>query len=79
MTRTEAPKMQVSKFVAVAFHGLAQLIGNAFIRIHVEQNRAGIANETIRPAGDDERSTMPASGSIHNQPNAPARIKPHRP
>src|SRR5579883_439420 len=56
MAGTEAPEMEIGEPVALGFDGAAQPFRQALIGVHVEQDRAGIADETIGPIGDDERA-----------------------
>src|SRR5579872_2085789 len=54
MARAEPPQMQVGERIALALDDLAQARLQVAIRRHVEQDRAGVADEAVRPTRDDE-------------------------
>jgi hypothetical protein len=64
--------VEVGEPVAVVLDGLAQLASHAPIRIHVERNRSGVADQTVGPTGDDA-SPDDARKRVHPKPSEGAR------
>ena len=50
--------MQISKFVAFALNRLAQFLRHGLVRIHVDQNSSGIA--------DEAEGLFPSQAAQHN-------------
>ena len=67
MPRPQAPEMEIGELVALALNGLAQIVRHMPVRIHVEQDRAGVPDQAVRPAGDDD-SADDARKRVHPEP-----------
>src|SRR5581483_5327832 len=67
MPGTEPPQMQIGQAIAIGLDHGAHTRGHAPIRIHIEQDRAGIANEAVGPDGDDNRAAETHDG-VHPRP-----------
>ena len=67
MSWTEAPEVKVGNAIAVRLDHPAYAIGQAAVRHHVEQDRAGVAHQAPRPAGDDTRAED-AGERVHPEP-----------
>src|ERR1700738_3981725 len=67
MPRPQAPKMEIGELVTLGLNFLTQLVGHAFVGIHVEQDRAGVPDQAVRPTGNDA-STDDASKRVHPKP-----------
>ena len=76
MTGSKTPQMQIGQPAAVALDRRAQILRQSSVGDPIEQNGAGVSNESIGPTGDDAGPMMPANGSIHSQPNARASMSP---
>ena len=67
MTGTKAPEMEIGERVAVALDRLPQAVRHAPIRVHVEQDRPGVADQAKRPTGDHAGSDD-ARERVHPEP-----------
>ncbi len=64
--------MQVGDLVALGLDRLADFLGHARIRRPVEQDAAGVAQQSDRPVGDDDRADE-AGQRVHPEPAERAR------
>src|ERR1700722_6361769 len=64
---SQTPEMKIGDAISIPLDGLLQVISHPAIRIHVEQDRAGVADEAIRPAGDYARPDDTREG-VHPKP-----------
>jgi len=62
-----APPGIIGELVAVTLNHLPQIVRHAPIRVHVEQDRARVADQPIRPTGDDA-SSDDAGERVHPEP-----------
>ncbi len=67
MTRTQPPQMQIADAVAVHFQPFAQRAGQPAVRHHVEQHRAGRAQQADRPT-QDHRHADQRHQRVHPDP-----------
>ena len=67
MSGSQPPKVQVGDPIALALDCDPDLLGNAGVGRSVEQNGAGIAYQSNRPARDHERADE-AGQRIHPEP-----------
>ncbi len=63
----EPPQMHIDQRVAVALDRRAQSRGQPRVRVHVEQHRAGVADQAGRPTDDDAGADQ-AGERVHPQP-----------
>jgi hypothetical protein len=63
--------VQVGQSVAVDLDQRAHMLRHGSIGIHVEQDGAGIADEAVRPGGDDD-----GAAQTHNRVSAPWILEP---
>src|SRR5271166_4807665 len=68
MAWPQAPKVEIGELVAVALNGLAQLACHALVGVHVEQDRSGVADQAVRPTGDDA-SPDDTGERVHPKPS----------
>src|ERR1700730_5945905 len=73
MPRPKAPEMQIGEHVTIGLDFRPQLAGHALVGIHVEQDRAGVPDQAVRPTGDDARADD-AGQRVH--PKARASNRP---
>ncbi len=73
---SEPPKVEVGECVTLPLNRLPKVIRHAPVRVHVEQDRAGVADKPSAQLAITKAPTIPASGSIQSHPNARARIRP---
>jgi len=65
MSRPQAPEMEIGEFVVLAFDGLAQIGRHMPVGIHVEQDRAGVPDQTVIPNLKERDSVaVPESATI---------------
>jgi hypothetical protein len=62
--------MEVRELIAFAFDCAPNVIGHAPIRVHIKQDRSSVANQTVRPACDDERADKTCERVL----SAPSRL-----
>ena len=67
MSGPQAPEMEIGEFVVLAFDGLAQIGRHMPVGIHIEQDRAGVPDQTVGPACDDDR-TDDAGERVYPEP-----------
>src|SRR5258708_26885066 len=65
--RPQAAKMEIGELVSVTLKSGAQLVCHAFVGIHIEQDRAGVADQAVRPTGNDA-SADDAGERVHPEP-----------
>ena len=67
VTGTEAPQVKISDLVDIALNRLPETFRHASIRVHVDEDGAGVANETESPTGNNQGSDD-ASQRVHPHP-----------
>jgi hypothetical protein len=75
MAWTEAPEMQIGKFVTLDFDRLADLVGHLTVWVHIQQNCTRVPDQAVRPTcndggADDTRERIhpePAKGASEQQ------------
>ena len=72
VARPQAPEVEIGELVAITLNGLSQFARHAPIGVHVEQDRPGVADQAIRPTGDDA-SPYDAGERVHPKPSESAR------
>ena len=72
MAGAKPPKMQVGDLISVVFDARADSLGHARIRRSIEQDAAGIAQQSDRPICDNERADQ-AGKRVHPEPAERAR------
>ena len=77
MAWPQPPQMQIGHLVALGFDHLTKLFRHALIGIAVEQNGAGISDQTIGPAGDDA-GPNDTSKRVHPKPAESTRQQQSR-
>ena len=67
MAGTQSPKVKIAQPVAVGLDEFPDSRLDFPVGVHVEQDAAGVADQAVGPAGDDERADDPGE-RVHPQP-----------
>lgn len=67
MPWSNPPQMQIVEAIAVDFDCLAELVREARVGIHVEQNSTGVPHQSVGPTRDDTGADDTGQG-VHPEP-----------
>ena len=84
---SDSPQVQIVEPVAVYLDGLAQLVCELWVGVYVEQDRSGVADQSVGPARNDasadntrqrvhpEPAERPGENEADNHENRNCRIR----